>query len=132
MDPRRLLPALAAVACACLVATLVVTLVPQRTAAPPRAARPAAASSDTPPPGPAVVLADWDERRATAWAQGDPEALADLYVAGSRTGAADVRLLQHYGARVSGVLMSPIRSAPSCFHLLEGAEAFPLERCAQR
>ena len=98
MDPRRLLPALAAVACACVVATLVVTLVPPRGVRPALPARPAAASSSV-RPGPAAILAGWDERRAAAWADGDAVALATLYAAGSRTGAADVRLLRHYRAR---------------------------------
>ena len=100
MDPRRLLPALAAVACACVVATLVVTLVPWRdTSGDLR--RPVAPASSVPstPPGPTAVLAGWDERRAAAWASGDADALARLYVDGSRTGAADVRLLRHYRSR---------------------------------
>lgn len=107
MDPRRLLPVLTALACACLVATLVVTV-----------ARP----GETPvgPPGPAAarslearpseaqpsgtgsaseVLTDWDARRSAAWAAGDVDALAGLYTEGSRTGAADVRLLGHYRDR---------------------------------
>lgn len=98
MDPRRLLPALAAVACACVVATLVATLVPRPGGHPDQAARPAAASE---PVGstPARILAAWDERRAAAWAAGDAEALTRMYVAGSRTGAADVRLLRHYRER---------------------------------
>ena len=49
--------------------------------------------------GPAVVLAEWDRRRAAAWAEGDVEALRELYVDGSRTGAADARLLRHYRTR---------------------------------
>ena len=98
MDPRRLLPALAAVACACVVATLVVSLVPQRDAQPvapghpPESPRLSVAS-------PADVLARWDERRAAAWADADVRALRELYADGSRTGAADVRLLRRYRAR---------------------------------
>jgi hypothetical protein len=97
VDPRRLLPVLAALAAACLVATLVTTL-----ARPDGGRRgPAAPPSRSPgaPAGPAAVLADWDERRAAAWAEGDVDALRRLYVDGSRTGAADVRLLRHYVAR---------------------------------
>ncbi|NUR06996.1 MAG: hypothetical protein HOQ45_08305, partial [Nocardioidaceae bacterium] len=41
----------------------------------------------------------WDERRAAAWAQGSEAGLRSLYVAGSRAGAADVRLLRGYLAR---------------------------------
>ena len=110
MDPRRLLPALAAVACACVVATLVVTLVPSRDASREvRPTGPAPRMSSTPAavrPGPAAVLAAWDERRAAAWAAGDGGELSRLYVEGSRTGAADVRLLRHYrtrGLRVTGL-----------------------------
>lgn len=106
MDPRRLLPALTALACACVVATLVVTLGrlgdrPERE----RRTDPAPAASPV-ATGPAGILAAWDERRAAAWAEGDPDALRTLYAAGSRTGAADVRLLRHYlrrGLRVEGL-----------------------------
>lgn len=112
MDPRRLLPVLTAVACALVVATLVVghgrpdtgrAVVPPRDAP---ATAPATGSPAAPTPGPAAVLAAWDERRAAAWARGDAEALADLYAAGSRSGAADVRLLRAYarrGLRVEGL-----------------------------
>lgn len=113
MDPRRLLPALAAVACACVVATLVVTLVPSRDTSgdPASSDRPtgpsgSVSSPGVTPSGPAAVLAAWDERRAAAWEAGDVRALSRLYVDGSRTGAADVRLLRHYrsrGLRVAGL-----------------------------
>jgi hypothetical protein len=45
------------------------------------------------------LLRAWDARRARAYASGDPAALASLYVAGSRTGRADVRVLRGYLAR---------------------------------
>lgn len=97
MDPRRLLPVLTALACACVVATLVVGLArPSDRVRPKLAPAPVAAAV---PPGPARILADWDERRAAAWAEGDAEALAGLYAGGSRTGKADVRLLRHYRER---------------------------------
>jgi hypothetical protein len=100
MDPRRLLPVLAALACACVVATLVVALArPRDHPQPGTTTGPAGAPASTGPAGPAGVLAAWDQRRARAWADGDAEALAGLYAAGSRTGAADVRLLRHYSAR---------------------------------
>lgn len=107
MDPRRLLPVLTALACASVVATLVVTV-----------ARPG--ESPTGPPGPAAarssearpsevqgsepasasaILAAWDARRSAAWADGDLGALAGLYAEGSRTGATDLRLLGHYRDR---------------------------------
>ena len=107
MDPRRLLPVLTALACACVVATLVVTVARPGEPTPkepgPAAARPAEARpSKTLPSGDgsaSEVLADWDARRSAAWAAGDVDALAGLYAAGSRTGAADVRLLGHYRDR---------------------------------
>ncbi|WP_445255928.1 hypothetical protein [Nocardioides aurantiacus] len=45
-----------------------------------------------------AVLGSWDRRRAAAWSAGDAEALRRLYVAGSRAGRADVRLLGEYAA----------------------------------
>lgn len=45
------------------------------------------------------VLRAWDSRRADAFERGDPVALAALYVPGSRTGAADVRVLEGYRSR---------------------------------
>jgi len=62
-----------------------------------------------PPRAEAVaVLADWDRRRAAAWAAGDPEGLADLYVPGSRAGRQDVAMLRRWldrGLRVQGLRM---------------------------
>jgi hypothetical protein len=52
------------------------------------------------------LLRAWDHRRARAYAKGDPAALAALYVAGSRTGAADVAVLRGYldrDLRVTGM-----------------------------
>ena len=98
MDPRRLLPVLAAVACACVVATMVVTMTRSADHAPTdRAPRPPARSQVA--AGPAAILAAWDERRAAAWAEGDAEALSGLYADGSRTGRADVHLLRAYRER---------------------------------
>ena len=86
VDPRRLLPVLAAVACACVVATLVVTMTRSGEQTPAdRAPRPPARRQVA--AGPAAILAAWDERRAAAWAEGDAEALAGLYADGSRTGS---------------------------------------------
>ena len=45
------------------------------------------------------VLRAWDARRSRAYAHADGAALADLYVAGSRTGAADRAVLRGYRAR---------------------------------
>lgn len=63
------------------------------------ASRPAAVKALT-------VLRAWDERRSAAWAAGDPAALDALYLAGSRTGRADVAMLRAYrrrGLRVLGM-----------------------------
>ncbi|MEO6512081.1 MAG: hypothetical protein ABIO16_13870 [Nocardioides sp.] len=52
------------------------------------------------------LLRAWDARRARAYARGDVEALRLLYVAGSRTGRADVAVLRGYVGRdltVSGM-----------------------------
>jgi hypothetical protein len=46
-----------------------------------------------------VVLHDWDERRARAWAASDARALRALYVSGSTAARSDVRLLRSYAAR---------------------------------
>jgi hypothetical protein len=46
-----------------------------------------------------AVLHEWDRRRASAWASGDVESLARLYVVGSRTGARDVRELRRWRER---------------------------------
>src|SRR6476661_6109757 len=78
------------VSCACVVATLVVTVVPWRDVSDDaRPSVPAAPASSVPgaQSGPAAVLAAWDRSRAAAWAEGDVGALARLYVDGSRTGA---------------------------------------------
>ena len=102
MDPRRLLPALAGVAACCVVLTLMVTLWrggPPSTGEAPALLMPTAS-------GPASILAAWDERRSAAWADADVEELRGLYAAGSRAGAADVRLLRRYadrGLRVIGL-----------------------------
>lgn len=45
------------------------------------------------------VLHAWDARRAAAWARGDADALARLYLPGSRAGASDVALLRRYAGR---------------------------------
>jgi hypothetical protein len=115
VDPRRVLPVLTAVACACVVATLVVTLARAGERRPDPAAvtsasREASGAVRTTPgrgPAPGQVLARWDARRSAAWAAGDAEALAGLYADGSRTGVADVRLLRRYrdrGLTVEGLI----------------------------
>jgi hypothetical protein len=109
VHPRRLLPVLAKVTAALVVATVVTVgwraWVPTDGADDARRARPAATSSSRAGAA-AAVLADWDARRAQEWARGDATRLEQLYVAGSRAGAADVRLLLRYaerGLRVTGL-----------------------------
>jgi hypothetical protein len=104
---------LAAVACACLVATLVVALT-----------RPGERTATARPPldgeastSPAAILADWDRRRASAWAEGDAGSLRRLYADGSRTGAADVRLLRHYLRR--GLAVEGLRTQVLALRVVE-------------
>jgi hypothetical protein len=55
-----------------------------------------------------AALHDWDDRRASAWAAGDPAALHALYVPRSAAGRADVAMLREWqrrGLRVEGVRM---------------------------
>ena len=66
----------------------------------------AAVEADTAEPYGVRVLRAWDVRRSRVYARGDGAALADLYVAGSRTGAADRAVLRGYrdrGLRVTGM-----------------------------
>lgn len=72
------------------------------------------------------VLREWDSRRAAAWENGDGGGLAELYVPGSRAGAADVALLRGYaerGFRVRGLAMQLLevdvrRQTPTALRLL--------------
>lgn len=67
------------------------------------AARPVASAPD-----PIAVLHEWDARRAAAWASGDPDTVAALYLPGSGAGAQDVRLMRSYADRgfvVTGMRM---------------------------
>ena len=90
MDPRRLLPILAGLTLLAVLGTAaLVALRPEPLETAPPVVAPARA-------GPRSVLADWDERRARAWATGDVDGLRDLYVDGSRTGRADARMLSSY------------------------------------
>ncbi|SEC96431.1 hypothetical protein SAMN04489844_3353 [Nocardioides exalbidus] len=96
MDPRRLLPVLTAVACACVVATLVVRIGgPDRARGGDGTPRPAASGSGAV----AEILAGWDRRRSSAWAAGDAGVLRALYTDDSRAGAADVRHLRAWTRR---------------------------------
>lgn len=113
MDPRRVLPVLAAATAVVVVATLV--SLGWRTwssgggeeGSP--AGSPVRAVSGVPRgggPSAAAVLAAWDARRALAWARADAGALRRLYAPGSRAGKSDVALLRRYsrrGLRVTGL-----------------------------
>ncbi|KQW43905.1 hypothetical protein ASC77_21130 [Nocardioides sp. Root1257] len=60
------------------------------------------------PAGASAVLHDWDDRRAAAWAAGDPVALGSLYAARASAGRADVAMLRAWrarGLRVRGMRM---------------------------
>ncbi|KRF34217.1 hypothetical protein [Nocardioides sp. Soil805] len=100
MDPRRLLPILVGLTVLAVLGTAALVALRRSSVEP--APWPVAATGD----GPRAVLAGWDSRRARAWADGDVEGLRDLYVPGSRTGRADVRMLTSYvdrGLTVQGL-----------------------------
>lgn len=106
MDPRRLLPTLAALAGLCVLLTLLVGPGRALLGGEGGGGRADAAPAPAAPAPPRSLLAQWDDRRAAAWSQGDPQALRGLYVAGSRSGEADVALLQDYvdrGLTVAGL-----------------------------
>lgn len=128
MDPRRLIPVLAAAAAAMVVATLVVLLLRPAppgpgpaggaagravgAGAPPATAGARAAGGSGGTGTPSAVLAGWDRRRAGAWARGDVDALGGLYAPGSAAGRADVAMLRDYrrrGLRVEGLTTQVLR-----------------------
>lgn len=57
---------------------------------------------------PREVLLSWDVRRAAAWAEGDVEALRELYVDGSASGRRDAAMLGEYAAR--GLVVEGMRT----------------------
>ena len=60
------------------------------------------------PAGASEVLHSWDDRRAAAWAAGDPAALRALCEPGSAAGRADLAMLRAWrerGLRVEGLRM---------------------------
>ncbi|NPC96751.1 hypothetical protein [Nocardioides sp. zg-DK7169] len=63
--------------------------------------RPASAGTSAPPVVPVAreVLAEWDARRADAWAAGDLRALGELYAPGSAAGRRDVAMLRAWTRR---------------------------------
>ena len=99
MDPRRLLPFLLGLTVCVVLATAGLVIVSQRSAPSAAPSAPSSADADADEGGPRGVLADWDARRSAAWAEGDVAALRELYVAGSRTGRADARMLAAYADR---------------------------------
>jgi len=67
----------------------------------------------------AAVLRVWDARRAEAWASGSVSDLRALYVPGSATGAADVRMLRAWRAR--GLVVADLRTQLLAVEVLEHA-----------
>ena len=65
----------------------------------------------TPPTMAREVLADWDARRADAWATGDAVALSGLYVPSSVAGRRDVAMLRGLDPARAG---RPRPRAPRC------------------
>lgn len=64
------------------------------------------------------VLTDWNARRASAWARGDPEALTALYAGGVATGRADVERLRRWRERglvVDGLTTQILRARVRTF-----------------
>jgi hypothetical protein len=92
-----------------------------------------------PPPAEAaaaVVLREWDERRASAYASGAVRGLRALYVRGSAVGEADAQLLRAYvdrglvvqGMRMQVLALAVLRATSSVVRVrvtdrLVGAEA---------
>ena len=113
MDPRRLLPILAGLTLLAVLGT--VGLVALRPEPVPVAARPHVSAVA----GPRGVLADWDARRARAWAAGDVAALRGLYVRGSRSGRADARMLASYVDR--GLTVEGLRTQVLALEVLEAS-----------
>lgn len=97
MDPRRLLPYLLGLAMCAVLVTGVVVLIEHRSPDTVQQGAPASAADTDTDAG--SVLADWDARRARAWAEGDVAALRALYTAGSPTGRADAQMLGAYAER---------------------------------
>jgi hypothetical protein len=112
VDPRRLLPILAGLTLLAVLGTAaLVALRPE-----PEPAAPVVAPALS---GPRSVLADWDERRARAWASGDVDGLRSLYVDGSRTGRADARMLASYVDR--GLTVRGLRTQVLTLEVLDAS-----------
>ncbi|WP_107772723.1 hypothetical protein [Nocardioides sediminis] len=115
MDPRRLLPILAGITLLTVLGTAaLVALRPEPLETAPPVVAPALA-------GPRAVLADWDERRARAWASGDVDGLRSLYVDGSRSGRADARMLSSYVDR--GLTVRGLRTQVLTIQVLDVSAA---------
>jgi hypothetical protein len=113
VDPRRLLPILAGLTLLAVLGTVaLVALRPDPLQVAVTAGAPAVG-------GPRDVLADWDARRARAWADGDVGALRRLYVAGSRSGRADARMLRSYVDR--GLTVRGLRTQVLALEVLDAS-----------
>lgn len=132
VDPRRLLPFVAAMALGCVLLTGWVVV---REAGEPV---PSGASADvgTPvsSPGRAArarqVLRSWDERRSAAWATGDVTALRSLYVRGSRSGRTDVGMLEEYVDR--GLVVRGLQTQVLAVDLLRSGPGLLVLRVTDR
>jgi hypothetical protein len=113
VDPRRLLPILAGLTLLAVLGTVALV-----------ALRPDPVDVAVPVDAPAVdwprdVLADWDARRARAWADGDVAALRRLYVHGSRSGRADAGMLASYVDR--GLTVRGLRTQVLALEVLDAS-----------
>ena len=92
--------------------------------------RPTALHPQAPAVRAAGVLRAWDRRRAAAWEAGDPGALARLYVAGSDTGACDVRALSRWHDR--GLRVIGLRQQVSAVAVVDGSPGHLVVRVTDR
>ena len=76
--------------------------------APSAAARPAPVEPVAAEPPAVAVLHAWDQRRAEAWAHGDPRLLRPLYTRGSVAGRHDRAMLRAWTAR--GLVVQDLRT----------------------
>ena len=88
--------------------TLGVALLVAVLTAPPASARPAPVEHVAAGPPAVAVLHAWDQRRAEAWARGDPRLLRPLYTRGSVAGRNDRAMLGAWAAR--GLVVQDLRT----------------------
>ena len=88
--------------------TLGVALLVAVLTAPAASARPAPVQPVAAGPPALAVLHAWDQRRAEAWARGDPRLLRPLYTRGSVAGRNDRAMLRAWAAR--GLVVQDLRT----------------------